>query len=292
MAARLTPEDLDQIVVDFKRIGTLKGTQAENGRALATIKIALRRAGIEIPGPGSHCALPVNDGVFNTLTPASAYFIGLAITDGSVANRGRGHGVSFTFSLKTEDLETVEKFRDFVCPGLRIIEDRHMRKFTVADGATCLDLVQWGVRWRDKTHELGSCRDLFDEAERTGTLWHLIRGIVDGNGHIGWYGDRGGNTMLGVTGTGAFLRELQKRIDSGGSFMKGSKGEGDSGHELRYTGTPVVLELGEKLYRDKKDLFMRRKFTAYSDVVKQRELLEPSIRAWSHSAASNRKREG
>lgn len=278
----LTDDDKHEIHRLYIEHGSIKKVRLFTGRSAEAVIKTLYERGVTINGPGAHSKKELREGAFNTLTRESAYYLGLAITDGHIAAKGAGNGVQFSFGLKTSDRALVVQFRDWLCPEQSIIEDRTIVKFVVNDSPTCLDLAQWGYRWRRKTYELGSCDELLATLVAGNLLWHFIRGVIDGNGTIGVYGVKGCNSVISICGTRRFLRSIKSHITdltgSEGSLRHASPSinpnETESGWELRYTGLPQLIRLGKCIYLDSDGLRLARKYETYYGVIKARELLE------------------
>lgn len=236
------------------------------------IKKILGENRVTMVGSAEHHKLPVNADFFATLTPASAYFLGLLIADGSVSRSGAGNSTRLSLSLKKEDGYIIEKLRDYIAPQHSIIDDKTQYKLSVGDTPLCLNIVKWGIEWEDKTYFLGKCLTLFDTAKETGNLSHLIRGFLDGDGSLGYYGKDGANTSISWVGTKPFLLQIQSAInqEAGLKVTGGVCNDKRSPflYCLSYTGKPVVKKIGNWLYKDKRDLYLVRKYEKFMGIVK------------------------
>lgn len=257
-------QEKDQIVALYQQHRSMRRVGALINRDRHLVQKVLWERGVPLQGP-DYTKLPVHPEVFDSLTPESAYFLGLFITDGWIDAEGY-----VGFGLKHSDAYMVERFRDFVAPQHKVIQDRHMSKVSILDRHLALAIVQWGLPRRDKTHRLGACRDLFTAADEASCTSALVRGLLDGNGCI--YTKNPYNASISFLGTGPFIQELHRHIPTAHTGSIHQDKRSSCLWELRYTGQKVLCEIGAWLYADKDDLYLKRKWELYNDVVKSREL--------------------
>ena len=120
-----------------------------------------------------------------------AYFLGFLVADGCVTKDVRKSGFlskRITFCNSVQDKEIIEKFRDVVCPTVKInwknnstdtITRRDQASFKFTSEHMFDTLVgKYGIVER-KTHDL-----TFKLPDLGGFMRHFIRGFMDGDGHV------------------------------------------------------------------------------------------------------------
>lgn len=111
-------------------------------------------------------------GVFDTLTPESAYWIGFLMADGYVSPCGK----QLALRLQARDLAHLKLFRTFLCSDHTIFPDGGNYGFMVRSERLCSALAQYGVTPR-KTFTAKVCDRLALDRD----FW---RGVVDGDGWL------------------------------------------------------------------------------------------------------------
>lgn len=241
----------------------------------------------------------VNAGFFNELTRESAYFLGLILADGSIVRPAKGNSIYLQVGLDDKDGYLVAKLRDLIAPNHRLIKDHGSVRLHVGDAPLCLNIVQWGIRWMNKTNDLGPCFTLFDELHKAGMTLHFVRGFFDGDGSVFGTPPKFYNAAVSLVGTKPFLTSLQKAINDSANleYQKSTRASVGSLRadmrspnlwELRYTGQGLLSQFFNWLYQDTNDLYMIRKHERASDVLKSGELLG-SLEEGNQQPSSTRK---
>jgi len=277
MSAKIifSEEEKDHICDLYDKYRSTRRVAAEIDRSRSVVQKILYERKVELAGPAEHHKKPVDSEFFAQITPASAYFLGLFVADGSIARSSAGSSVYFNLALKKEDAYILEVLRDEIAPEHRLIDDRHMTKFTVGDSPLCLNVVQWGIKWRNKSLMLDECHSLFAQLRRAGHLSHFTRGAIDGDGSI--FLGNGYNAGISLVGTHAFINKIWGEINrelemDHGSLIQDKRSK--NLWEVRYTGRGLVQRVGEWMYADKGKYYLRRKYERFLGVVKSRGLLE------------------
>lgn len=298
-----TEKEKDRICALYAECRSKRRLSEILGYERQTLAKVLRARNVDLAPAWEHNKKPVCPEFFDRITRESAYFLGLFVADGSIVESSHGNSTYFQIGLKAEDGYILERLRDLVAPQHRLIRDRHLLRLHIGDSSLCLYVVQWGVRWKRKSYELGSCVPLFDELRRTGMASHFVRGAIDGDGTI-CLGSHGSyNPLLSCVGTEPFVKALRTCInemlqrEEAGSLRADRRTSfkdrpGQYLWEVRYTGNGVVKRIGTWLYTDSEDLRLERKFRVYQDVVKRGELLGPSKRRTGHNVTRKSGRDG
>lgn len=269
-----TEEKEEEIVEKYKELKSYRELELHFGYNKMTLKKVLKKHNIESFSNCVKTKNKCNSNFFSTLTPESSYYLGLILADGSIVKTKNTFQLSI--ALNRDDGYILEKFKKLVCPENSLIDDRHLKRFSVGDQELILNIVQWGIRWKRKSYNLDECEYLFNRLERSENLNHFIRGYMDGDGCICI--SKKGNECISFVGTGAFIRELQKRINKKINSCTGSiredkrkrKDEISNEYgfltELRYTGRKIVCNICEYLYNGKCEYYLKRKYEKYLSI--------------------------
>ncbi|MCD6163015.1 MAG: hypothetical protein J7K40_11470 [candidate division Zixibacteria bacterium] len=267
-----TPDQEQDIIRLYHKHRSGRKTARAAGYDRHTIQKVLDKYNIE-RYPTNSNKLPVDHDYFKELTPGSSYFLGLWIADGSFSFSKNGSGY-FSISLKKEDRGILELLRKELKSEHKIINDRHLYKYSVGDNRLLLNIVKWGIEWEDKSHRLSDCSYLFNELDKTNTTHHFIRGVFDGDGGVSmpkyYY-----NTMVYFTGTKAFISKLQNVInahcETKGYLQRDRQYKHVDGfyYALKYTGRQVSIKILDWLYQDKGEYYLKRKYNIYSRLLDQ-----------------------
>lgn len=107
---------------------------------------------------------------------ASAYYLGLIISDGNVFRSSEGRQDSISITLDEEDMYLLQTFKDLTGGNCAIAKDgRGCRQFAIRSNLMANDLAKYGVVPRKSFHTY--LPKISDEM-----MPHLIRGIFDGDG--------------------------------------------------------------------------------------------------------------
>jgi hypothetical protein len=166
-----------------------------------TLSHRLERRGVKtkkLVGTGD---LPINHDFFHNIqTEVQAYYLGMLISDGSVADSG-----SISIELHEEDRYIVEEFRQALDSEHAITSTRSCVRFAFRSHKIAQDLTKYGVvpRKTDRTY-LPSLDRKF--------MPHLIRGVFDGDGTVYRRKDNDGKLRLsfGFYGSEKLLVDIRQ----------------------------------------------------------------------------------
>jgi hypothetical protein len=144
-----------------------------------TIYNILKRRNIQARPQQGPRLYPLNEKIFDTIVPKSAYLLGLIVTDGNLADRSYTHGYSITITSKDYEISEIAKrilettrepYHDKRGNGCFIvhIDSRHIYEKLLLYGLT-------PAKSLTIEHVLNVPSDQYP---------HLFRGIVDGDGSI------------------------------------------------------------------------------------------------------------
>lgn len=197
----LTPEQRIEIIRRYLSAQEKTGDLAKEFEiSPSAINMVVRRSGNKLrPRCGVLHKLPIWHEAFENITPESAYWVGMLMTDGSVCDKRN----TVTLALAIEDLEHVAKFKKFLKAGAKINFKQPNKKHSYISQVQCAitvfskkmvsDLAQFGVVARKtktaKTHILENDRD-------------YNRGLIDGDGCITSHSSRQGHCpIIGLVGS-------------------------------------------------------------------------------------------
>jgi hypothetical protein len=169
-------EDRETIVARYVAGDTLKAIGADYGVSDMTIIQYVERRGVAKRGSRR---LALNQHAFDQpLTDDAAYWVGFLIADGCVQGR------YLTLQLSAIDRKHVEKFRDFLGSAHKIMK--------ISGNGRRPDQYRFAVsslRITNALRELGVVERKTFSARASApvsTNRHFWRGVVDGDGSIGW----------------------------------------------------------------------------------------------------------
>jgi hypothetical protein len=153
------------------------------------IRNALRGLGVEMRNRAkARTKLRLRANAFDSVTPASAYWIGFLFADGALSVRKIGSPV-LAVGLAEKDRGHIVKLRDFLGSEHKITRYRQRGSETVPCGD-----AYWAVRLSIRSAEIGAAllqhgmcakslqRIAPDYLKSNAHFW---RGLVDGDGHVG-----------------------------------------------------------------------------------------------------------
>lgn len=250
---------------DYVRAHFMEQTEREIGEALdrkpASVGCMAHWLGLHKGwGKARSRTYAINDQIFKTWTPISAYLIGLILTDGNIQER--------IFSFASKDIELVEKFKNALSSFHPIKKDpkKDIYFLLIGHKKMVADLKAIGLTEnKSKTVTLPEIPDNF--------FFDFLRGYVDGDGGI-YNRFKWGLTLKLTTGspfilddisnTISRLLEIQKRDQAP---KKGMKGNTEcSWYELAYYGMGASM-ICEAMYEHCGTLFLSRKRQAFSDYL-------------------------
>jgi hypothetical protein len=207
---RKTPPEISALMAAEYASGVSSTRLAKKyGSTVTTVLDAVRKAGVAVrPLEERHTLFTLNECAFDAVTEASAYWVGMLITDGNVSKRG--HYV--TLALQEADRHQIEKFRCFLGSGHKIcrvaarVNRRGVRsgpqaRLSVASRRLCAALATFGVV-PNKTETAKVLR-----LESSAPFW---RGAVDGDGWVTI--TRQGYPQLGLVGSPQLTRQFVEYV--------------------------------------------------------------------------------
>lgn len=179
----------------------------------------------------------------------SAYWLGFMFSDGYIKSDFTGFGLD----LDKIDKGHILKFRDFLGIDKTLGEYGDMVRLIVTDSNAAADLIAKGCLPK-KSHVLGPPEGVPSELER-----HFIRGVVDGDGSIGWHSK--GQPRIRVCGT----YELLEWISAVGPTQASLPTPMKSIYEFRVNGRNKAMDWIHWLYKDA-SVYLSRKYDMYLEL--------------------------
>jgi hypothetical protein len=221
-----------------------------------SIRRVLIKNGIEIRPHKSYIKRYVNESLFSTLplSQEEEYFLGLIITDGCISNN------ALSLSLKYEDLHMLKSFAKFLGKDVKVnnyFHKKHNKKqyyVKVRSKLLCNNLKKLAV-FNNKSFELKLKIPL---------TFNILRGIIDGDGHINTKTLSGRISVFG--NSLEFLKQIQKFYLTHNIKSKINKSR--DLYSLDLYKQKDILFLYEKMYCQV-DLFLIRKKNNYGPLLKK-----------------------
>lgn len=197
-----------------------------------------------------------------------AYFLGFMITDGCVLENN-----NVTLELKQSDYEILEKFREKTHNENPLYfnnrkDGRKFAEFHCKSKEMQNDLAKYGVVFRK------SLIVKFPILENQNMMSHFIRGIIDGNGWIS-YGVKTQNIGLCSASKDfiySFRDYLVKELNIFNSKINiQNRYPYSTMYNVCWHSKNDILTLGEYLYKDKQDCYLKRKWINYCEIKKRIE---------------------
>ena len=183
-----------------------------------------------------------------------AYFLGLMITDGNVC----GNFVSL--SLKSTDRDIIKTFAQKTRNSNKLSEDKRGNGM-IRTGAKCKDWVKDLVKhnvYANKTYTT-AFPDTVDEK----FMSHFIRGLIDGDGWISYK-----SHSIGFCGTERLVTQVRdKLVDVLGVFNVKVIHSGQHLWMINWASKRDIKNIGEFLYKDKRDCYLKRKYNNYLKII-------------------------
>lgn len=199
-----------------------------------------------------------NSDVFEQIdTEQKAYFLGLMCSDGNIY---KGY---VTISLKDNDVDAIEKFKDFLETDREIKEtsyDGSMREMRLYDRKMYNDLKFLGI-----TENKSKTLDITNVAKHIpeNLLNHFIRGYFDGDGTITKC-ERNGNSIFSVCATENSCIFIKNFLDIKTKILK------DNRHETVYyvrVGNKEKIENIYSILYSNATVYMDRKFEKFKSLI-------------------------
>lgn len=182
-------KDSEEQIIEAAKNGTTGRELAKMfGVCPSTISNIFRKHSFK-PPTGRRPTCELNHAAFDTITPASAYWMGFLCADGSFQDHGPGTGApQIVLGLARKDRSHIEKFRSFLGSTHTIRDTVHKTSKGYHDGKGGLASV-FRVRSKPLTEALarrglvakGAARFPTDEIADNPDFW---RGEVDGDGTV------------------------------------------------------------------------------------------------------------
>lgn len=205
---------------------------------------------------------PINERVFDNITPESAYWIGFLYADGACANENK-----IRLWQQIKDLDVLRKFKNFLQTGSRPIKRKEQDGFVYAG----LEVRSWRLHNKLKPYEVTFNKHLRHRVHvdllQKDVRRHFIRGIFDGDGCF--YVDKRGYLFAEITGYKPLLRDIKNCLVSDG-IIKDTKNlvkNGKTIFRIRFSAREALL-LGDYIYKGAVS-FMDRKYYLYKHHVER-----------------------
>lgn len=185
-------------------------------------------------------------------TEEKAYWLGYLMADGHVRCRKGGN----SFCLTSIDYDHLEKFKSFLeHPSDIKLHNNNCYRFEVYSNEVTTDLIKLGIVPRKSF-----CASIPNI--ETPLLRHFIRGVFDGDGNIGFYGDCW--RMSVVSATKSFIYELKTIINDFG-VKANSIQKKDSVYAIVCGGNNIAHSFGKFLYENS-TIYLERKYAKFLDM--------------------------
>ncbi len=250
---RTTEERAQAIIAAYENGMPIFEMQTRFGGSSATIYKLLTRYGIaRRPDERPWRRTAVDETFFDTLTPASAWVLGLWLTDGSIDRRNTSQRALIGFA--DEDLlRTVHRLLNTQA-AITLSTDGKFWSFRFTSGHICDRLDTLGVKQPKER------RVHLPEIDPS-LLHHLVRGIFDGDGHVSESIFPGYDAYCNVQfayPSESFLTDLSVQLrDAVGIETRVAVGDGCWQLRMRHAQAVTLLHW---LYRDSNGLRLERKY--------------------------------
>lgn len=165
---------------------TLSEIEELTGYCKHTISSRARLFGISLPGARVLNIKPnrqrfkytVDHNYFKEWTEGSSYLIGLIAADGCIVKYS-DTSYMLKISFRKSDIDHLYKIQHLLGSNHRLYESHHAFTLQINSYNICSDLINIGVTPNKslKLKWIDSCPDMY--------VSHLVRGYLDGDGHIG-----------------------------------------------------------------------------------------------------------
>ena len=232
----------------------------ELGVNYTTVHRWLRKLGLNLPN--FHNELKFDNTVFDTIdTEEKAYWLGFMYADGYVSK----NGVTVELSLKGDDREHLEKFRDFLhnknevrmgkskCEGKEFsrcrltMTDKHFHDALIDKG--CVPNKSLILTFPEMS--------IFNSEE---LVRHFVRGYVDGDGCV-YFGQ--GYATFNIVGTKEFLDSIIQLYPNINFYIRHKdKRHPNSNTYFIVVGGKGAAKFGDILYKDA-TIYLQRKYDKF-----------------------------
>lgn len=220
-----------------------------------SIRRILIKNNIEIRTHAFYIERYVDESLFiGKLSSEEEYFLGLIITDGCIS------GNRLSLSLKKEDIHMLESFANFLGNKVKVknyFHKKHNKKqyyVAVRSKILCDNLKKLAI-FNNKSFELKLNIPL---------TFNILRGIIDGDGHINTKTLSGRVSVFG--NSLVFLKQIQNFYLK--HNIKSKIGKSKNLYSLDFYKQKDILHLYDKMYYQV-DLFLIRKKNNYGPLLKK-----------------------
>lgn len=181
-----------------------------------------------------------------------AYFLGFFITDGNV------YGNDVRLQLKNESQYILETLKNKTKSENKVRQDkRGFSTFSVKRKKWVDDLAKYGVI-PQKTSTV-----YFPDSLPTDLLSHFVRGLIDGDGWISFKGKQ-----IGFCGNETLVTQLRDFIvQTLDVYNCKVLKTGENLYQVCWCSKKDIKKIGEYIYKDKSDCFLKIKFDNYNELV-------------------------
>lgn len=195
----------------------------------------------------------INDNFLDTFGEEQAYFIGYMLTDGSVSSRYRT--ISFRCSLN--DKQLIEDLLKMLGSNYPIREYGNAITVEMRSEKLYEALSKYGIT-QNKTLDVRV-------PKIPKTLWiPFLRGVIDGDGSIGFYEYKSGSkyTIRITSGSKPFLEDIQNMVAELYNEYGSIRHTNGNCHVLTYQSKKFVIQFHSDLYKNAK-ISLKRKANLY-----------------------------
>ena len=232
----------------------------------STVLRHLRKMGIARRPAGKRVA--INKLAFDEMdSEEAAYWLGFLIADGCVHYPKSGHTPQLEVNLGRKDRLHLEKLREFLGSGHKITETDTNVILSIANRHLCETLhYKWGVVPR-KSHNFEGLPIIPEHLHR-----HMLRGLFDGDGHLGIRKDTGA-PVVSIVGHWKCLAEVR---DTFSEFCRltpklslpAAVANGSVTRQMQYGSQADTSAIARYLYGDA-TVFLGRKKRVANTIVKR-----------------------
>lgn len=182
-----------------------------------------------------------------------AYFLGFLIADGNIGKNDN----SVSLSLNIKDKHILETFKEKTKNANKLCVTRDTEcTFHVKTAKWKADLAQYGV----VPQKTSIC---YIPALSANMMPHLIRGLIDGDG---WISDK--SCQIGFCGNEQTVTQLRDYIVNNVNVNRAKILHTQPYlWQVTWTGKNNIRKIGQYLYQDKQDCYLKRKYQAYLKII-------------------------
>ncbi len=250
------------------------------GACSVTVSSVIRRAG--------HTVVPLpaiiykNQDMFERIdNEVSAYYLGMIWTDGCISESSKGEDTSpvLTLALNEKDGYLVEYLADYIGANVHYLKPTY-RGFS--NGGRLVSIAVQNRRIGGALLDLGvvprksKVETFVDVSRILSKYWNsFVRGLLDGDGHVGLYTNKNGGTtraanvilnILGVNIVGDYIHTtlgIDKRIYT---YKRKYKGRDSNITTLNWNSYGAYCKMYKWLYSDA-TIYMLRKKLVFTKII-------------------------